>query len=86
MHLSEIAAKQPDKPAVIMADGSRAVTFAELDKQSCQVSRLLAELGVGPGDHVAERDRSPEPAALRDRRRRPVGGPAAGRSRGHVLP
>jgi acyl-CoA synthetase (AMP-forming)/AMP-acid ligase II len=53
MHLSEIAAKQPDKPAVIMADGSRAVTFAELDKQSCQVSRLLAGLGVGPGDHVA---------------------------------
>jgi long-chain acyl-CoA synthetase len=53
MHLSEIAAKQPDKPAVIMVDGSRTVTFAELDKQSCQVSRLLAGLGVGPGDHVA---------------------------------
>jgi long-chain acyl-CoA synthetase len=53
MHLSEIAAQQPDKPAVIMADGSRTVTFAELNKQSCQVSRLLAGLGVGPGDHVA---------------------------------
>ncbi len=53
MHLSELAARQPDKPAVIMADGSRAVTFAELDRQSCQVSRLLAGLGVGPGDHVA---------------------------------
>src|SRR3984957_2293539 len=53
MHLSELAARQPDKPAVIMADGSQAVTFAELDRDSCRVSRLLAELGVGPGDHVA---------------------------------
>jgi long-chain acyl-CoA synthetase len=53
MHLSELAARQPDKPAVIMADGSRAVTFAELDQHSCRVSRLLARLGVGPGDHVA---------------------------------
>src|ERR1700734_3466000 len=53
MHLSELAARHPDKPAVIMADGTRAVTFAELDRDSCRVSRLLAELGVGPGDHVA---------------------------------
>jgi acyl-CoA synthetase (AMP-forming)/AMP-acid ligase II len=53
MHLSELAAKHPDKPAVIMANGSRAVTFAELDRESCRVSRLLAGLGVGPGDHVA---------------------------------
>ncbi|HEY3881555.1 MAG TPA: AMP-binding protein, partial [Trebonia sp.] len=53
MHLSELAARQPGKPAVIMADGSRAVTFAELDRRSCRVSRLLAGLGVGPGDHVA---------------------------------
>jgi long-chain acyl-CoA synthetase len=53
MHLSELAAKHPDKPAVIMANGSRAVTFAELDRESCRVSRLLAGLRVGPGDHVA---------------------------------
>jgi long-chain acyl-CoA synthetase len=53
MHLSELAARHPDKPAVIMADSSRAVTFAELDSGSCRVSRLLAGLGVGPGDHVA---------------------------------
>ena len=53
MHLSELAARHPDKPAVIMADGSRALTFAELDSGSCRVSRLLAGLGVGPGDHVA---------------------------------
>lgn len=53
MHLSEIASRAPDKPAVIMADGSRALTFAELDRRSLQVSRLLSEFGVGPGDHVA---------------------------------
>jgi acyl-CoA synthetase (AMP-forming)/AMP-acid ligase II len=53
MHLSELAAKQPDKPAVIMADDSRTLTFAELDRGSCQVARLLAGLGVGRGDHVA---------------------------------
>src|SRR6202012_3121579 len=53
MHLSELAAKQPDKPAVLMADGSKTMTFAELDSGSCRVSQLLAGLGVGPGDHVA---------------------------------
>ena len=36
-----------------MADGGGAVTYAELDRRSCQVSRLLAGHGVGPGDHVA---------------------------------
>jgi long-chain acyl-CoA synthetase len=53
VHLSEIATKEPDKPAVIMSDGSRAVTFAELDRRSLQVSRLLSGLGVQPRDHVA---------------------------------
>jgi long-chain acyl-CoA synthetase len=53
MHLSQLAAGMPDKPAVIMADGSATVTYAELDARSRQVSRLLAEHGVGPGDHVA---------------------------------
>jgi long-chain acyl-CoA synthetase len=53
MHLSELAAAAPGKPALVMADGSATVTYAELDHRSCQVSRLLAGLGVGPGDHVA---------------------------------
>jgi long-chain acyl-CoA synthetase len=53
VHLSEIASRAPDKPAVIMADGSRTVTFAELDRRSLQVSRLLSGLGVQPRDHVA---------------------------------
>ena len=48
----------PDKPAVIMAGGGpgldgTVVTFGELEHRSRQVSRLLARLGVQPGDHVA---------------------------------
>ncbi len=53
MHLSKIAAAAPDKPAVITADGDRVLTYAELDRRSRQVSRLLASLGVQTGDHVA---------------------------------
>jgi long-chain acyl-CoA synthetase len=53
VHLSEVAAARPDHPAVIMADGGGSVSYGELDRRSCQVSRLLAGLGVGPGDHVA---------------------------------
>ncbi|HXW46105.1 MAG TPA: acyl-CoA synthetase [Streptosporangiaceae bacterium] len=53
MHLSELAAQAPEKAAVVTADGRVRVTFAELDARSRQVSRLLAGLGVGPGDHVA---------------------------------
>ena len=48
-----IADVPPGKPAVIMADGSRPVTYGELEARSRQVARLLASLGVGVGDHVA---------------------------------
>ena len=53
MHLSEIASQAPGRNAVIMSDGSRAMTFTELDRRSLQVSRLLSGLGVQPGGHVA---------------------------------
>jgi long-chain acyl-CoA synthetase len=53
LHLSDIARQAPGRNAVIMADGSRAVTFAELDRRSLQVSRLLGGLGVRQGGHVA---------------------------------
>ena len=53
MHLSEIAGLTPGKPAIVMSDGSRARTFAELDRRSLQVSRLLSGLGVQPTGHVA---------------------------------
>jgi long-chain acyl-CoA synthetase len=51
--LSQLAAPDPAKPAVIMADGSAAVTYGELEYRSKQVARLLAGLGVHRGDHVA---------------------------------
>lgn len=53
MHLSEIADRTPDKPAIVMADGSRSVTFAELDRRSRQVAALVRARGLGAGDHVA---------------------------------
>jgi len=53
VHLSEIAGLTPGKPAIVMSDGSRVRTFAELDRRSLQVSRLLSGLGVQPRGHVA---------------------------------
>jgi long-chain acyl-CoA synthetase len=53
LHLSDIASQAPDRNAVIMSDGSRPMAFAELDRRSLQVSRLLSGLGVRPGGHVA---------------------------------
>jgi long-chain acyl-CoA synthetase len=52
-HLSELAAAAPDKPAVIMADGSSVITYRRLDERSRQMSRLLAGHGIGPRDHIA---------------------------------
>ena len=53
MALSRLASPDPGKPAVIMADGSRTVTYGEMEHRSIQVSRLLAGLGVQAGDHLA---------------------------------
>jgi long-chain acyl-CoA synthetase len=53
VHLSDLATAAPDKPAVITADGSRVVTFRQLDERSRQMSRLLAEHRIGPRDHIA---------------------------------
>ena len=53
MHLGEIAAATPDKPAVIMAGSGRVVTFRELDEESNRLARLLRAEGLRPGDHVA---------------------------------
>ena len=49
----EISLADPAKPAVIMADGSRVLSYGDLERRSRQLSRLLAGLGVGTGDHVA---------------------------------
>ncbi|WP_375501563.1 acyl-CoA synthetase [uncultured Jatrophihabitans sp.] len=52
MYPGTFAAKFPDKPAVIMGDGTT-VTYGELEARSAQLSHYLASVGVGEGDHVA---------------------------------
>ena len=47
------AAANPDKPAVIMAGSGETITYAQLDAEANQVSRLFREAGLDPGDHVA---------------------------------
>ena len=47
------AAANPDKPAVIMAGSGETITYAQLDAEANQVSRLFREAGLAPGDHVA---------------------------------
>lgn len=48
--LSDAAAAQPDKAAVI--DPDRSHTFAELDALADRVAAGLADLGIAPGDRV----------------------------------
>ena len=47
------AERTPDKPAVIMAGSGQVITYAELDAEANQLSRLLRAAGLQPGDHVA---------------------------------
>ena len=44
---------QPDKPAVVVADTGWTQTFAELDAAANQLSRVLRNAGLQPGDHIA---------------------------------
>ena len=47
------AAKNPDKPAYVMADAGTVVTYKELDDRSNQLAQLLAARGLGFHDHLA---------------------------------
>ncbi|WP_030171845.1 acyl-CoA synthetase [Spirillospora albida] len=53
MHLGQIAAQTPEKPAVIMAGSGRVITFAELNDESNRLAQLLHAEGLRPGDHIA---------------------------------
>ncbi|WP_433231751.1 AMP-binding protein [Actinomadura formosensis] len=53
MHLGQIAAQTPDKPAVIMAGSGRSITFRELNEESNRLAQLLRAEGLRPGDHIA---------------------------------
>jgi len=47
------AEKTPDKPAVIWGNGEATETYAELDRRSRQVGRMLRKLGLEAGDGLA---------------------------------
>src|SRR5262245_17428945 len=47
------AEENPDKVAYVMATGGEAGTYKELNDRSNQFANLLAEHGLGFGDHVA---------------------------------
>jgi acyl-CoA synthetase (AMP-forming)/AMP-acid ligase II len=53
MHPGIQAQRTPDKPAYIMADSGRTVTFRELNEKSNQGAQLFRSLGLEPGDHIA---------------------------------
>jgi acyl-CoA synthetase (AMP-forming)/AMP-acid ligase II len=52
-HPAAFARKNPDKPAIIMAESGQIISFAELDRLSNQVAQLLRANGVGIGDKIA---------------------------------
>jgi long-chain acyl-CoA synthetase len=53
MHLGKIAAEQPDKAAVVMAESGRTVSFAELDEAANRLAHVLRDAGLRPGDSIA---------------------------------
>jgi long-chain acyl-CoA synthetase len=53
MHPSVIALTQPDKPAVIVAETGRVLTFAEVDAASNRFAHLLRGHGLGVGEVIA---------------------------------
>jgi len=47
------AAKTPEKPAVVLHESGKVVTFGELDERSMRLAQLLHSRGLRRGDHVA---------------------------------
>ena len=53
MHLTRLAEELGDRPAVVQGGSGATLTYAELERQSNQVAHVLADLGLGFGDHIA---------------------------------
>jgi acyl-CoA synthetase (AMP-forming)/AMP-acid ligase II len=53
MYPGVYAAKTPDRPAYVMAESGREITYAELEASSNQGAHLFRSLGLQRGDHVA---------------------------------
>ena len=47
------AARNPDKPAVIMSDTGETLTYAQLEEQSVRLARVLHDAGLRRGDSIA---------------------------------
>lgn len=47
------ADERPDDPALIFAPTGEVTTWAQLDRRSTQIARLLADRGLRRGDHIA---------------------------------
>ena len=43
----------PDRPAVVMTDGSPGLTYAQLEDRADRGAHLLRELGIGKGENIA---------------------------------
>ncbi|MCU1460449.1 MAG: acyl-CoA synthetase [Acidimicrobiales bacterium] len=52
-HLRDVAARAPDRAAVVMGDTGTVVTYAELDRASNRLAHLLRAAGLARGDHYA---------------------------------
>lgn len=50
--LHEWAVRQPDKPAIRMADGSGEFSYRELDERGNRAAQWLISLGLQPGDTI----------------------------------
>jgi long-chain acyl-CoA synthetase len=53
MHLSQLAAANPDKPAYIMAGSGQTFSYSDLERGSNQLAQLFRSLGLVRGDHIA---------------------------------
>lgn len=47
------AQTDPEKPAVIMTDGTRGLTYAELEERANRGAHLIRSLGIGAGETIA---------------------------------
>src|SRR6476469_2067960 len=53
MHPRDVAARNPDKPAVVMAGSGVVVTHAALSSAANRAAQLLRSLGLRRGDGIA---------------------------------
>lgn len=53
MHLTQLAAERPDKPAYIMASTGQTFSYRDLEQGSNQLAHLFRSLGLNRGDHIA---------------------------------